>query len=233
MTEWRDMLEAIGADDYNRLVAQGTQSSFGALLGDPEALEDAQAATRAARRLGNPDRIAMSLLSLGMNLARRSPEEALAALEESVAIMRAGNTNSVGMALSNVAQLRARQGDRVGALTTLRESIEHIYRYGDRPQLIALVDWAIAILQRFGYSDPAAVLVGVAVDGPLAALNSFPGARRAHGDDKLAPLEAELGTDTYRALVERGAAMSYEEVVHFLFDEIDQLLAEEDAAADA
>jgi predicted ATPase/class 3 adenylate cyclase len=236
MTEWRDALEAIGADDYDRVVAQGTMASFGALLGDPEALQEAQAATRAARRIGNPDRIAMCLLSLGMNLARSAPDEALAALEECIGIMRVGTAaarrGALGSALSNVAQLRARQGDQLGALTALRESIACIDRIGDRPQLVAAVDWAIAILERFGHPDPTAVLVGVAVDGPLAALNNFPGARRVHGDAKLAPLETELGTDTYRALVEQGAAMSYEEVVHFLFDEIDRLLAEE-AAADA
>ena len=230
MTECRDALEVIGADDYNRVTAAGWRASFTGLLGDPEARDEAETAVREARKIGSPSFIAYALMALGMTLARSSPEEALAAFEESMSLMkRSGRGNSLGQVLVNVAQLRARQGDRLGALTALRESIERIDQYGDRVQFVAAVDWAIFIFQRFGYPEPAAVLVGVAVDGPLSAINKFPGAQRVHGDKKLAPLEAELGAGTYHALVERGAAMSYEEAVHYLFDELNRLIAAEDA----
>jgi predicted ATPase/class 3 adenylate cyclase len=230
MAECRDALEAAGVDDYNRVVAAGWRATFAAMLNDPAARHDAEALVQGARRLGNPSQIAGSLMTLGMSLARTSPEDALAAFEEAMGIMRDGHThNALAQLLSSVAQLRARQGNRLGALTALRESVERTDRLGDRPQLVAAVDWAIAIFQRFGYTEPAAVLVGVAVDGPLSAINKFPGAQRMHGDEKLAPLEAELGPSVYHALVERGAAMSYEDVVRYLFDELNRLIAAERA----
>ena len=67
-----------------------------------------------------------------------------------------------------MAFLRSRQRDRAGALTALRESVEHLDRIGDRPQLVGTVDWGIVVLRRFGELETAAVLVGVAREGPLA-----------------------------------------------------------------
>ena len=185
---------------------------------------DAESVARAARRLGNPTAIANSLHSMGWALRREDPEAALANFEESVALLRIGNDNLLDSALGMIAHLRARQGDLAGALSALREATEHSERTGDRPQMVATVGFGSLILARAGSLEPAAVLAGVVVDGPLAALNNFPGAPRSHADRALSGLGAALGEREYRAAAARGAAMSYQEVLQFMRAEIDRLL---------
>ena len=226
MDEGRDALA--GVDDWSRVSFAWTRASYLGLFGDPAAADEAREAMQVARQLGNPTALANSLHCLGMALVRSSPTDALAAFDESIGLLKAGNDNLLGSALATMAYLRARERDRAGALGALRESVEHLDRIGDRPQLVGTVDWAIVVLQRFVELETAAVLVGVALQGPLAELNHYPGALgRDPNDPILVSLEAGLGADAYRAAVARGAEMLPDEIVHFMYRELDRLIAEE------
>jgi hypothetical protein len=59
---------------------------------------------------------------------------------------------------------------------------------GDRPQFMATLGWGIFVFGRFGHLEPAAVLAGALVDGPLAELSRFPGVAQSHADPALARL---------------------------------------------
>jgi predicted ATPase len=224
MDEGKATLEASGSDEWNVVAISWTRAAFGALLGRSGMREAAEEVTRAARLLGNPTAIANSVHALALALAREEPDRALAYFEESIALMRLGNDNLLDSALGMIAHLRARRGDREGALTALHEATEHNERTGDRPQMVATVGWGISILARFGDPEAAAVLAGGLIDGPLAPLNKFPGTRRSHGDQPLAQLEAALGESEYRAAAARGAGMSNQELHQFMRAEIDRLL---------
>ncbi|MEX0663732.1 MAG: adenylate/guanylate cyclase domain-containing protein [Acidimicrobiia bacterium] len=226
IADWRRTLESIDADDFQRASGYWTWAAFGSLFGDPQALEDARAATTVARKSGNPTAIGNSLHALGMALARSDPDEALAVLEEAATVkMVSGKSNLLGNAYALIAQLRARRGERSAALEALRFSIAHLDEAGDKPQFLGTIDWAVVIFRLFEEDEAMAVTAGVAIDGPLAVLNNFPGVPR-HGDPALSKVEARLGAERYRELVAQGAAMSYDEVVQYLFAEIDRMLAE-------
>jgi predicted ATPase/class 3 adenylate cyclase len=227
MAQWRSALDEIDADEYAVATGHWVRGSFGALLRDPGARDEAETAMRIARRLDNPTAITNSMHALAMNLAPDSPDEALTLLEQALGHVHVTNDNLTGNVLSMIAQIRARQGDRVGALEAVRDAIVHTDRLGDRPQLIAAIDWTIAVLRRFGHVEPAAVLVGAATEGPLAEINNFPGAHRLLGDDKFEPLEAQLGVESYEQLVRRGAAMSHDEMMRYAVGELDRLVAAE------
>jgi hypothetical protein len=219
--EWRAALELIEAEDFVLATGMWTWSSFSSLLRDEGAADYAREGLALARKINNPSALVNSLHALGMALARTSPDEALALLEEAVATdIPFGKLNLVGNAQALIAQLRARRGDTPGALDSLRLSVVHLDEVGDRPQFLGTVDWAIVIFYLLEADEAAAVLAGVAIDGPLAALNKFPGAPK-HGDSAMSKVEARLGSERYRELVARGAAMSYDAVVQYLLEEID------------
>jgi hypothetical protein len=222
--EWRAAFDLIEAKDFVLASGMWTWSSFSSLLGDEAAVDYAREGVALARTINNPSALVNSLHALGMALARTSPDEALALLEEAVATnIPFGKLNLIGNAEALIAQLRVRRGDTPGALEALRLSVLHLDEVGDRPQFLGTVDWAVVIFYWLKEDASVAVLAGVAIDGPLAALNNFPGVPQ-HGDSALSKVEARLGADRYRELVAHGAAMSYDDIVQFLLREIDRLL---------
>jgi predicted ATPase/class 3 adenylate cyclase len=227
MDEGRDALA--DAHEWSRISFMWTRASYLGMFEDPRAADEGREVVQLARRTGNPTAIANSLHCLGMALSRSSPDEALAAFEESTALLESSNDNLIGSALSTVSYLRARKRDRAGALAAMRGAIEALDRIGDRPQLAGAVNWAIVVLRRFDELEPAAVLVGVALDSPLSEVNQFPGALSQQRDNPLlTSIEVDLGSEAFRDLVARGAAMEAEDVVRFLLAELDRLIAETD-----
>jgi hypothetical protein len=60
-------------------------------------------------------------------------------------------------------------------------------------------------------------------DGPLAAINNFPGSRLPDDHPRLVELEAQLGTERYRAARAEGATVSFDEVVELVLGALDRL----------
>ena len=93
---------------------------------------------------------------------------------------------------------------------------------GGRPS-----SYSIRILGRSGEYDVAETLLGVAVDGPLAALNNFPDLRLEDSDPLIATIHRELGAADAAACRGRGAAMTYEEAVDYVIAELDRIAVAE------
>ena len=76
-------------------------------------------------------------------------------------------------------------------------------------------------IESLGLAEPAAVLAGVALRGPLAVLSILPPAER---DDRAVLLERVrtlIGRTTYERVLTRGAAMNADEVVTYALEQLD------------
>jgi hypothetical protein len=85
-------------------------------------------------------------------------------------------------------------------------------------------------LVELGHPEPAAVLAGAETDGPLAQWTTGLVGVRAElqdRDEALNTLRASLGPDAYARTAARGAAMTYDEIVEYTLNELEQLLAAE------
>ena len=93
--------------------------------------------------------------------------------------------------------------------------------------------YTIRILGRSGEHEVAATLLGVAVDGPLAAMNNFPDSRLEDSDPLIATVHRELGDAAWAGSRRRGAAMTYEEAVDYAIAELDRISLARGKLADA
>ena len=195
----------------------------------------------AARRLGAPYLIAMSLSALAGALADRDPARASALLRESVDISAAlhyENTNEVTQAVLVAARLR----DVPFALELAKPAVRHLHWSGDRPQLagvLNVVAWAIADTD----PDAAATIQGAAralmlADTPtLASPDPLDRASQAPVHVEVAPgigvltelrrettghLADILGQERLRELREKGEAMDADRAVAYALANIDQ-----------
>ena len=100
---------------------------FSTYCGDvTTARAEADEALRLARQIGNPSATASALNSTGVALIRADPPAALAALEAYIVHGPSRcEDRQLGLALGDVGWLKARAGDRVGALRAARDGIRH------------------------------------------------------------------------------------------------------------
>jgi predicted ATPase/class 3 adenylate cyclase len=215
--------ELAGVSDFARGGVLGTAAAARALMGDIQsARESADAALTLFRRIGIPSGVAASLCWASLTRARDDPDAALAFAEESIALTRAGASGSVlGHVLPIRAQLRARDGDMPGALRDLREAITYSQDKGDKVMLMVAFDRGISVFDDLGLAEPAAVLAGIALQGPLAALSILPQAER---DDRAVALDRVrtlIGGTTYERRLAQGAAMNGDEAVTYALEQLD------------
>jgi predicted ATPase len=213
--------------DYNRslLATYGNDPARG--------VELARAAQSAARAVRNPLMLALTVYAEGEALMPTEPEQALAALDEAIAIARSVDARFVeGVAGVSAISLRARYGDARGALCEFRDLVEQWRRAQHWTQLWTTMRTVAEALVRAGSLEAAAVLVGAIVDAERGA--------PAFGDDaaRLAAVaaraEEELGPDRAAAARARGRAMGDDEVIAFVREEIDRIPEpEEDEPAPA
>jgi predicted ATPase/DNA-binding SARP family transcriptional activator len=222
-------LETVAAGDAFKLSEfHSLVSTFARLCGDiATARAEADEALRLAGRVGSPSALAMALWASGKASLRADPAAAVVALEDYIDLARGGaKIADMGAALADVAWLKARDGDHLGALGAARDSVLHEIRSGNRAMLaIALYRTRLALVE-LGYSEPAAVLTGVETEGPFAEWDVFGNAEPETRDRELAlhTLRAALGPEQYARAFARGAAMTYDEVVEYTVGELERLL---------
>jgi tetratricopeptide (TPR) repeat protein len=234
MAEARRAVDDVGGDTYSLASIDAADAAFTAMSGDfGRARPMAEEAVRLTRSLGNPSILAVSLFALGFALWDEDPIEALAALDESVALARAGASDMVlAAALSLAARVRARGGDAPAALRGLRDALSAADDVGDRPTFFSALDRAIEILVSAGELDRAAVITGVVTRGPFREMTSLQGGPEEQARARvIEELRGRLGAPRFDAAVERGAALSYDEVIDYSVGELDALLAEGAASA--
>ena len=120
-------LEAIAAHDtYKLSIFHGLVAVFWMSCGDTTtARGEAETSLRLARQVGNPSATAGALWSIGKALIRADPPAALVAYEDYVALARSGvKSATLGWTLGDVGWLKARAGDRRGALRAAADGIQ-------------------------------------------------------------------------------------------------------------
>jgi predicted ATPase/class 3 adenylate cyclase len=225
LAEARRALDAVGADPVSTLGLLITSSTFRTQAGElMEARGEALEAIDASRELGNPSSLSSALFALGLASWRLEPSEALAALDEGIALMRTiGQTSTLGHSLALAAVIRARFGDRIGALSALREAIEQSYDIGDRPQVMTSLERGVPALIALAEPEPACILGGL-TSGPLAEFGIVPRPDRDDTRQSLDELRAQLGAERFEELTTRGRALAYDEAVSYSLRELDELL---------
>jgi predicted ATPase/DNA-binding SARP family transcriptional activator len=220
-----------GARRLDHLLLLVASSHYRAAFGQSEhAHTDAAHALRLARQVANPSALAGALWIYAFSGWRETPRDALTALEESVALMRAGASDSaLARALALLGFLRARRGDRDGSLRALREGIIRGSDIGDRPQVVSTLDRAAASLLLLGEPELALVIGGF-LSGPLGQLSDVPHPDRDERDHALKRASTRLGLELANADRVRGASMSHDEIVELTHNELGRLLASSLAA---
>jgi predicted ATPase/class 3 adenylate cyclase len=227
LAEGRRALDAIGANPQSKLGLLIATSTFRSQAGQAsQARAEALEAVRDARELGNPSALSSALFALGFAGWRFEPAEALTALEEAITLMRTiGQTSTLGHSLALAALIRARRGDRVGALGALREAIERSYDIGDRPQVVTSLERAVPALIALAEPEPACILAGLTT-GPLAELGILPAPDRDDAQQALDNVRMEFGSERFEQLVARGRALTYDQAVADALNELGQLLGQ-------
>ena len=212
-----------GVSDFDRARVLGTSAAARALMGDIEnARESADHALALQRKTGNPSSLASALCWASLTRVRDDPDQALAFAEQSIALTRAGASGSVfGHVLPIRAQLRARDGDLPGAVRDLREAITYSHGKGDKVMLMAAFDRGINVFDSLGLAEPAAVLAGAALHGPLAVLSILPPAERDDRTVLLEQVQTLIGRTANKRAVAQGAAMKNDEAIAYALDQLD------------
>jgi hypothetical protein len=131
------------------------------MVGDPDAaLPLATEGLAAARRLGNPSVIGLSLAVLAGALADRDADRAAALLHEGIERWASLDYEN-GPQITNAVLISARIGEWPTALELAPRAIRHLHWGGDRPQLAGILNILARILAP---NDPesAAVIQGAA-----------------------------------------------------------------------
>jgi hypothetical protein len=168
---------------------------------------------------------------VGAALIDEDPDRAREALEESLALTRAGASDvNVSFACTQLARLRMRDGEVTGALDALRTAVTHAHADGDRPGLVGTLLVVAPILWAVGDHEAVVVLNRGVVDGELGPLAAGMGTALSQQEGLLAHARGVLGDDRYEEAAARGAAMSYEAIVAYALDEIDRARAESEVS---
>jgi hypothetical protein len=127
-----------------------------------------------------------------------------------------------------VSWLKARAGDRPGALRAARDGLQHDLRSGNRTNLAGALNRIKLALVELGAAEPAAVLAGAEVGGALVPW--------AWGDDvaievedrehAITTLRSQLGAEEYERATRAGSAMTFDDVVEYTLLEVERMLDE-------
>jgi predicted ATPase len=222
IAEASEAMDVADGDLHSRTTLRSRAATLHAWRQDPSARRDGEAAVHLARQLGNPSALADALyafswaavssqLDSGGTVAQSAgAEAALTALDECIALTRAGASDGVfDGALAQASRIRSAMGEHDRALELLREAVEHSSQIGYRRALIFVMACAVEVLANLGYPEPAAVIAGWD-PGRITRITPGPA------------LRAALGAQEFEHATARGDAMSFDEVVAFTLGELER-----------
>ncbi len=204
-----------------------TEAAAWARAGDyAAARRPAMEAVEVARRVQNPMLSAMAFSAAAGAIWPGDPQTALALIEDSLALTRAGAFDPyLGIALTWAGIIRARNGDLPGALAALQEAMAQQHADGSRLLLGITLRITAVMLARLGDAGPAAVLSGA------VSAHFQPSISAVHEGERMEIREAQslarhaLGEAAYSAELARGAAMDDDEVVGYAQGEFQRIAA--------
>jgi len=188
----------------------------------PPAME----AVEVARRVQNPCLSAEAFFAAAGAVWPSDPQTALALIEDSLALTRAGANDQVhGFALTWAGVIRAGNGDLAGALAALAEAVVQQHADGSRMGLGMTLNIAAVVLARLGEAGPAAVLAGASSAHFPASISAGNQDERMAFDEAQALTRSELGEAAYGAALGRGAAMDEDQVTGYALGELRRVAA--------
>jgi ATP/maltotriose-dependent transcriptional regulator MalT len=201
-------------------------ANFHNLMGEwPAARRDADRALEAARRSRNPTATASAQFARAVALAHDDPVAAAQALDESIEVGRVGTSGGLlGFALARRSVLRADAADFAGARRDAREAVKQGHERGDRPMLSSALECSVAVLHAMGRDEAAAVLAGSLLAGVATGMpRTVTGGLVADLGvaDALDEARTALGEAEYLTALGRGAELTLDEVVAYVFSVLD------------
>ena len=227
LAEGRRRFATAGASDYLRGSLDAVTGWMAHEFGDVDTARSAAADTlAAARRVGSPRALAGALALWARTLPDDHADEALASAEESVRLVEAGAAaeSSYGGALQTLTLLRAARGDTTGAARAIHTAISYNSRNGLRIGLGTEVGFSVPLLIGANNGAHAVATLAGAVDGPVlkGRMNISP-AQCARYERALAWAAETLDAGPHDADRQQGAAMTYDEIVVYILDQLDRL----------
>jgi hypothetical protein len=177
---------------------------------------------RSANALGQPSVRAIALYAKAMSLMERAPDDARELLEESLALIEAGASDVVYANVhGTLAVLAARRGNRAEALRCIRTAIAYGDAIGDRPPMVGPLHIAVHLVGPTAEPQIAATLAGAVVDGWYRDMSNMVSEPERVTRVSFPEVRAVLGGMRFDAQWDRGAAMSYEDLIALALAEVD------------
>ena len=198
---------------------------FSLVLADcgEEAIAAADGLLDAAEITRNPGAHVFALLAEGLAFRHADPMRALDALRRGLVIAQdSGNRFNESHYANVLSELESGYGDPLAAFDYLTLSIRNYHDTGNTPMLRSPLGLLAALFHRLGRHEPAAIVVGFAIN-PLAAA-AFPEINTA-----IAQMRDVLGEQAYESFARKGVAMTTSEMVTYAYDQIDQARTELEA----
>jgi hypothetical protein len=202
--------------------AHGFAANTALQTGNAIARTEAEIGLRYARAVANPYALASALTAYGWSRIADDPTAALAALDESITLVRRGaGPNIAGVTLCLAAGIRARRGDPIHAARDLRDAVEQAHQNSSRFTLYNCVLWGIYILSSLDHLEQAAVLDGIASTTEYRT-------DTAHIPltDAIAHARATLGPEQYDHAYQTGAHMPHDQAVEYTLHVLNDLINE-------
>jgi predicted ATPase/class 3 adenylate cyclase len=228
---------SIARDARQEAADQGIEILVGTLLADEAmawtaagdeaaARQPAMEAVEVARRVRNPALSAVAFSAAASAIWRSEPQAALALIEDSLALTRAGASDPfLGIALTWAGVIRARNGDLPGGLAALQEAMAQHHADGSRLLLGMTLQVTVMMLARLGETGPAAVLSGaISAHFPSSILPVREGGR-VEMDEAQSLARDALGEAAYSTALGRGAAMDDDQVIGYALGEFQRVAA--------
>lgn len=133
----------------------------------------------------------------------------------------------MGNTAKPIARLQALHSDARDALDSFRIGLRLSYEQGTRVNVTYHLKQGSLALQRAGSSEVAAVLLGYIELQPQRGTEGWEGEFHA---GVIAEVRAAIGAAAFDAAVARGAAKSYDEIVLYTLQEVDDVLAATDSS---
>jgi len=226
LDEWPAAAPSV--DPYFVSGYHGSKAAMLATSGNSiEAGVEAAAALEGAREIRNPTCVALALFTFAWAEWERQPGAALAAVEESIALSRAGAVDgALGSALGLAARVRMEMGDTAGAWAALHEAVAYSRDVGDSANLgFALFELAFYLA---GTDDRFVAQLGVALhEGALRRLlMQVGGDEVTRRQDAFESAKKALDASTFSVVHSAGMAMTRDDVIEFALAKLDELIAE-------
>ena len=222
-----DAARAAG-DDSAVILVEATLVAYRWMAGDrSRAIELAESVSRDSEPYPSSSVRAFALYSLGYALQDSDPNRSAGALREGAEMFGQLRATSIaGLCLMVLARVEATHGDPLSALQSCSAATRQLFEIGHRTNTIFSLKNSVTAFHRARQAETAAVLLGWIDEQPL---RGTAGQEADLYRRQQAQVRGQLGDDRYQELSQRGAAMSYEDMVEYALEQADSILAHPEA----